>query len=136
MINQAKDLKIEEYVRFIEPRPHNEIYLWINASDFLVLPTLSEGRPNVVIESMACKRTIIASNVDGVPELIDDNQTGILIPPKDSDAIAKNIIKLLKDEDLVEQLGINAYKKLLKMELNWENYAQKTKELYEELIKY
>lgn len=135
LLKQVHELKISKFVKFIDPIAHDEIPLWINASDFLVLPTLAEGRPNVVIESMACEKSIIASNVDGIPELIDDGKTGILIPPKDSEAIALNIIKLLKDGDLAKKMGRNARNKLLNMNLSWENYAKNTKSMYEELIR-
>lgn len=135
LVKKSYELKIDKFVKFIGTKAHNEIPYWINASDFLVLPTLAEGRPNVVLEAMACEKTIVASNVNGVPELIDNGKTGILIPSRNTEAIAKNVIKLLKDEELVEKMGKNAKKKLLKMELTWENYARKVKDLYEKLIK-
>jgi len=134
LIQQAIDLKVDKNIKFIEPRPHDEIPLWINASDFLVLPTLAEGRPNVVLESMACEKTIIASNVDGVPELVNDGDTGFLIPSRDVNAISENIIKLLDDENLVKKMGQNARKRLLEMDLTWENYSKKVKSLYEKAI--
>ena len=135
LIQQAINLKVDKYIKFIEPRPHDEIPMWLNASDFLILPTLAEGRPNVVLESMACEKTIIASNVDGVPELINGGETGILIPPKDVNAISENIIKLLKDDDLVNKMGKNAKKRLLEMDLTWENYSKSVKDLYDEVCK-
>lgn len=64
-----------------------EISEWLGAADFLCLPSHSEGCPNVVVEALSSGRPVVASNVGGIPELVDP-RTGILIPPADSGKLA------------------------------------------------
>lgn len=66
---------------------HSEIARWLAASNLLTLPSHSEGCPNVVIEALACGRPVVASNVGGIPELLDSN-CGVLVPPATPSALA------------------------------------------------
>jgi len=77
------------------------------AADIFVLPSLSEGRPSVILEAMASGKPIIATRVGGVPELVND-EIGILINPEDSVGLAEAINKLLQDKELRERMGKNA----------------------------
>jgi glycosyltransferase involved in cell wall biosynthesis len=72
----------------IGPRSAWEIAEWLGASDFLCLPSYSEGCPNVVVEALSSGRAVVATNVGGIPELVTD-QTGILFPPRDAVALAE-----------------------------------------------
>jgi glycosyltransferase involved in cell wall biosynthesis len=67
-------------VRLIGRRPNTEVAAWISAADVLCLPSLREGCPNVVLEALASGRPVVASNVGGVPELLDKDN-GLLVPP-------------------------------------------------------
>ncbi|WP_279385042.1 glycosyltransferase [Methanosarcina barkeri] len=71
-------------MRFTGPVNHEDIPLWISASDILVLPSLSEGRPNVILEALACEVPVVATDVGGIPELMVDGETGYLVPAKKS----------------------------------------------------
>ncbi|HEX6039064.1 glycosyltransferase family 4 protein [Longimicrobium sp.] len=75
------------------------------ALDLLVLPSYSEGVPNVVMEAMAAGKPVLATAVSGVPELVVDGETGLLIPPRDADAIADGLIRLGTDAALRARLG-------------------------------
>lgn len=77
------------------------------AADVFVLPSLSEGRPSVIMEAMASGKPVIATNVGGIPELVND-QTGILVNPEDPVGLAEAINKLLEDKELREKMGENA----------------------------
>ncbi|MEW6410247.1 MAG: glycosyltransferase family 4 protein [Nitrospirota bacterium] len=80
--------------------------------DIVVLSSLNEGTPVSVIEAMAAGKPVIATEVGGVPDLIKNNRTGIIIPPCDSRAIADAIVRLLKDKELREFLGNNAQREV------------------------
>ncbi|HXI82740.1 MAG TPA: glycosyltransferase [Verrucomicrobiae bacterium] len=75
--------------RCVGTRPHEEIPLWMNASDVLCLPSLNEGLPNVALEAMACGLPVVASNVGGLPEIVQEGVNGFLVAPSDSNALAE-----------------------------------------------
>jgi glycosyltransferase involved in cell wall biosynthesis len=70
-----------EQVSLRPPVPHAEIPRWVGACDCLVLPSTMEGYPNVLVEALAAERPVIASRVGGIPEIVVDGATGILVPP-------------------------------------------------------
>ena len=65
------------------------------ALDVAVLPSYREAQGLVILEAMALARPVVASNVGGIPEMIEDGVTGLLVPPHDADALAAAIIRLL-----------------------------------------
>jgi glycosyltransferase involved in cell wall biosynthesis len=76
--------------------------------DIFVLPSLWEGLPFALIEAAALRKPIVATAVDGVTEVIEDGKTGVLVPPKDPQALAQAIIRLLRDKDAASRLAANA----------------------------
>jgi glycosyltransferase involved in cell wall biosynthesis/GT2 family glycosyltransferase len=85
--------------------PRKDIYHCMAACDILVCPSLSEAFGRVIIEAMACGKPVVATNVGGIPEIVDDGKTGFLVPPKDEDLLAQAIGKLLADDDLSASMG-------------------------------
>lgn len=81
-------------VQVLGPRPHQEIPTWLAAFDVLCLPSFREGCPNVVLESKACGRPVVASRVGGVPEILDED-SGVLVPPGDPLALAAGLRRAL-----------------------------------------
>jgi len=81
--------------RCVGSRPHEEIPLWMNASDVLCLPSLNEGLPNVALEAIACGLPVVASRVGGVPEIVREGVNGFLVPPSDSNALAEALRRAL-----------------------------------------
>ena len=77
-----------------------------SAIDIFILPSLNEGIPNVVLEAMACGLPVIATNVGGIPEIVEDNRSGILIPSADPLRLATAISMLLKDRNKLETYGL------------------------------
>jgi glycosyltransferase involved in cell wall biosynthesis len=78
------------------------------ATDILVLPSLEEGLPNSLLEAMACERAVVANNVGGVPEIVEDERSGLLVEPGSPSAIAAAIIRLAADPTLRHRLGKEA----------------------------
>lgn len=85
----------------------------ISSFDLFILPSLYEGLPNAVLEAMASAKPIVASSVDGTREAIVDGETGILVPPGDSQSLADAIIKLLDSPKLAAQMGMAARKRVI-----------------------
>jgi glycosyltransferase involved in cell wall biosynthesis len=76
---QAAGLGIAGDVRFVGNRPHEEIALWMSASDCLCLPSRSEGMPNVVVEALACGLPVVAADVGEVRFLVKDGVNGAVV---------------------------------------------------------
>jgi teichuronic acid biosynthesis glycosyltransferase TuaC len=131
---RAQELKIADHVRFTGPVDHEKIPLWISASDILVLPSLSEGRPNVVLEALACEVPVVATNVGGIPELMIDGETGYLVPSKNPIEISRKINKLLENKSQRENMGKLGRKSIIQRGLSWESHAKKTVNIYSELL--
>jgi glycosyltransferase involved in cell wall biosynthesis len=81
--------------RCVGARPHDEIPLWMNASDVLCLPSLNEGLPNILLEAMACGLPVVASRVGGVPEIVREGVNGLLGPPADAEELTNALRRAL-----------------------------------------
>ncbi len=82
-------------------------------SDVFILPSDWEGVPLTVLEAMAAGKPVIATAVGGVPELVENGVTGILVPPHNSKALAQGILRLAKDPDLRQRMGKAAQERAL-----------------------
>lgn len=125
-------LKIRKYIFFLGGLPFARSY--INNFDIFVLPSLFESLPVSIIEAYSEKKPVIASNVGGIPELVIDEETGILVPPKDSKALASAIERLIKDEKLREKLAENGYNRFIK-EFTFKVMVEKTKAVYKDILR-
>ena len=131
---RARELEISDYIKFTGPVNHEDIPIWISASDILVLPSLSEGRPNVVLEALSCEVPVVAADVGGIPELMVDGKTGYLVPAKNPAELSEKINKLLEDRSRREKMGKFGRKSIIQRELTWESHAKKTVDIYSELL--
>jgi glycosyltransferase involved in cell wall biosynthesis len=77
----------------------------LDAIDVLCLPSLYEGMPLTAIEASAMARPVVATAVDGTPEVIREGHTGRLVPPADSPALARALLDLLRDPEGARRLG-------------------------------
>ena len=100
---QHARLGLGERVRFLGARLPSEIPEWIAASDALCLPSRREGCPNVILESLACGRPVVAARVGGIPELLSESN-GIMVDPEDPDALAHGIRSLFSAQWQPEEL--------------------------------
>ena len=76
---------------------HADVRHWVGAVDLVVLPSRVEGMPVALLEAMAMAKPLIASAVDGTPEIIEDGETGLLVPPENADAVMAAVVSLLQD---------------------------------------
>ena len=95
LVSQAHGLGIADDVLFLGSKPHNEIPLWMNAADLFCLPSLREGHPNVIIEALACGIPIVASDVGGIPEIINE-RNGRIAKVGDSISLCEQQLFCLK----------------------------------------
>jgi glycosyltransferase involved in cell wall biosynthesis len=129
MIELIDELKINEQVLlvgYVADLP--KLY---HTADVFVLPSVAEGFGNVIVEAMASGIPVIAAAAGGIPEIIEHEQTGLLFPPKDEDAIAKAYLRLTRDDELKTSLVGNALKNISKFSL--ETQVDSYQKLYLEL---
>ena len=106
----------------------------LKASSILVVPSRMESIPQVIKEAFYLKIPIIATNVGGIPELIINNKTGILIPPNDPKILENSINKLLLDDETSKKLADTGYEFIMN-NLTWEILLPKYVKFYEDLQK-
>jgi glycosyltransferase involved in cell wall biosynthesis len=94
----SRQLGVTEYVQFLPFT--NAVPEFMSSLDIFVLPSHTETFGFVLVEAMAMGKAIVATNSGGVPEIITDGSTGLLVSPKNVPALAEAIIKLIKDEHL------------------------------------
>lgn len=95
---------LESHLVFLEFSPYSEVPKFLSASDVLVLPSISEGLPTVLLEAMATGIPVVATNVGGVPDIIEDGRNGLLVSPGKSRALAEAVVRLLRDSGLRKRL--------------------------------
>ena len=123
-------LSIKEYFVFTGFR--NDIKKILSAIDILVVPSLLEGFPMIILEGMAMAKPIIATRIDGIKEQILDGESGILIPPRDPDAIVEAILRLSADKELSQNLGLEGRRRV-ENEFTVEKMISETERVYQSL---
>lgn len=131
----SNNLGIDENVRFVGFVDDNLKLFYYKAADVFCLPSVmsTECYPLVILEAMAYSLPIIASDMGGIPDAVKNGENGLLVPPKDSEALADAIIYLLESKDVRERMGRIGRKKI--ENYSWERIAEETEKVYEKLIK-
>lgn len=101
----------------------------MSACDIFVLPSLSEGLPNVLLEAAVCGKPMVASNVGGISDIIIHGKTGFLAPPKNVKLFVHYIELILSDNKHAKLLGSEARKHVI-VNFNWERIASKMESVY------
>jgi len=133
MIFLVKTLKLEKYVVFRGSVPREQVPKFLQKSTLVVVPSLREGMPFVLLEAMACGKPVVGSNIPGIKDVITHLKNGLLVPPGDSEALASAIMFLLENEDIRKNLGRNA-RQLMVEKYNWDKYLKKLQYIYKEAI--
>lgn len=121
----VRELGISDNVRLCGRQLHTDVPWWISAGDLFCLPSYMEGCPNVVLEALASGRGVVATRVGGIPELVRDGETGVLVPPGDPESLAGGLAKALsRTWDPEAQRASVQY-------LSWDGVARAYKEIIE-----
>lgn len=129
--NQIRKYKLKNNIILIDNIPNAAKYL--KAFDIFVLPSLKEGLPYVLLEAGLAKLPIITTNTGGIPEIIEDGVSGMVIKPASGDELAKSIEKLIGNNELKHKLSQNIFQKVIN-EFSFEKMLGKTIELYDQTI--
>lgn len=127
----AKELGVADRVIFAGVR--RDIPELLRASDLFVLPSIWEGFGIVMLEAMAARRPIVASRVSTIPEVVVDEQTGILIPPGDVDALVAAVTRLERERELAQRMGDEGRRRL-ETTFSLEKMVADTESLYENVL--
>ena len=99
----AREIGLADDVRFLGHRKDSHDILGL--LDLFVLPSLSEGIPLVLLEALALSRPVVATNVGGIPEVVEDGRSGVLVPAGRPDELARGCLTVMDDPALAQRLG-------------------------------
>ncbi len=125
IIQQRSKLPIE----YLGQKKHEEIAKIMRYSTILVLPSLMEGLPNVLLEALASGIPVIATNVGGIPEIIQNEKTGLLIRPKNVQDLISSLSYLIEEENLRNTLSKNGLQ-FIKQNFSWDSLVNKIETIY------
>jgi glycosyltransferase involved in cell wall biosynthesis len=114
------------YIHVLPECAFDEVAVWMAAADLVTLPSYAEGCPNVVLEALACGRPVVATNVGGIPEIMNQN-CGNLVPARDSGALAQALASVL--DRSWDAAAISAHGSR-----SWETVADELLEVFESLV--
>lgn len=126
----AAGLSIKDHITFAGHR--TDIPNLLASCDIFVLPTLKDALPTVLIEALAAEKPIIASDVGGVPEIIESGVNGLLVEPGDPSKLADACLQLLKDNALRSQI-VQAGSATLRQRFSIDLQIEQLSRVYEEL---
>ncbi|MDI6819562.1 MAG: glycosyltransferase family 4 protein [Candidatus Hodarchaeaceae archaeon] len=125
-----KKLGIENSTFMLGTLSREQVIKLIVAADIFVLPSLMESFGLVLLEAMAAGVSIVCTRVGGVPEIVEDEINGLMVPPADADALADAILRVLDDGELAKKLRANGLR-VAREKFSWEKTARETLTLYE-----
>jgi glycosyltransferase involved in cell wall biosynthesis len=126
-----EELGIQKQVQLLGAR--SEIPELLNTLDIFVLPSLSEGLPMSILEAMACGLPVVATRVGGIPEVVLDGQTGILVSSQDVPQFASALETLVQQKSIRENLGSQGRQRVVE-HFSRQRMVQEYQALYESLM--
>jgi glycosyltransferase involved in cell wall biosynthesis len=113
--------------------PPADVHAWYDRASVVVLPSRREGLGNVLLEAMAHGRPVVATDVGGIPSIVDHGRNGLLVPAGDADALSRAIRLLLEDRELGSRLGA-AGRELVAARAGWDVVTSRTLDVYREAV--
>jgi len=129
---QAKEIEVEDIVFFLGFR--EDIPQILASLDLFVLSSYLEGLGSSIMDAMASRLPVVATNVGGIPEVVVHEETGLLVPPRRSTSLAKAILRIYENRDLGKKLGQKGYE-LVHRKFSAEAMANKIILEYERIAK-
>lgn len=126
----GKKLNLEKTIVLLGERPN--VAQLLSRFDVFVLPSLWEGLPYSLMEAAALAKPVVATDIDGVRELVKHGETGLLVPIRDSTRLAQAVVRLIQDREYATNLGLHLKDAVLQ-EYKLSRMLQKTQDLYRSL---
>ena len=124
------ELGLERHVLLPGFRP--DVLSLLKAFDVFVMPSITEGLGTSILDAMACTKAVVASDVGGIPEVVERDVTGLLVPARDASALGAAIIRLLRDPALTGRLAA-AGRARVERRFTADRMVQETLDLYRRL---
>jgi glycosyltransferase involved in cell wall biosynthesis len=129
----AKSLGVRERISFLGERGRSDVVNLLHGCELLILPSRSEPFGIVITEAMACRKPVVATMVGGIPEIIANGKSGILVEPDNPDSLSKAICSILEDNTFKTQLAANGYARVCANFL-WDHTGAKYETLFSKLL--
>ncbi len=129
---QIREHRLEKHVFLAGFRP--DVLSLHKSFDVFVLSSVTEGLGTSMLDAMACGRPVVGTTTGGIPEVVVDGETGLLVPPRDDRALAAAIVRLLKDPDLRARLGAAGLARV-KARFSAERMVRDTLAVYEGVVR-
>jgi glycosyltransferase involved in cell wall biosynthesis len=120
-------------VQWDERLPSDGVAAALDEAAVLVLPSFSEGLPRVAMESFARGRAVVGARAGGIPDIVEDGVSGLLVPPDDAPALADALVRVLSQPALAQSLGAGALAASDRWLQSPEQFATRMRELVDEL---
>jgi glycosyltransferase involved in cell wall biosynthesis len=130
--HQIRHLGLEKHVLLAGFRP--DILSVHKAFDIFVMSSITEGLGTSLLDAMACGKPVVATIAGGIPEVVRHGETGLLVPPRDHDAMAEAIVRLLQDAELRRRMGDNGLS-LVHAKFSAERMVEETLRVYERVLR-
>ena len=124
------ELGLERHVLLPGFRP--DVLSLLKAFDVFVMPSITEGLGTSILDAMACSKAVVASAVGGIPEVVEREATGLLVPPRDASALGAAIVRLLRDPALAARFAA-AGRARVEQRFTAERMVQETLDVYHRL---
>jgi glycosyltransferase involved in cell wall biosynthesis len=125
----ARELGIDRHIVFAGYCNQEEVGEYLRGSDIFILPSFAEGVPVSLMEAMATGIPVVATNVGGVAELVESENTGLVVPPADSAALAHAIARYQDDHELRRRVAAQGRERVIQ-QYNVETEGEKLFELF------
>ena len=131
---QARDLEVDDVTTFSGKVPHDEVSTHLNRLDIYVAPSRldSESFGVAIIEASACERPVIVSDVGGLPEVVEDGVTGLVVERENVEATAEAMMKLIRNPSLRRSMGAAGRQRVLER-YDWEENVSRMERVYEKV---
>ncbi len=135
IVSLVNQFDLNDRCQILEKISYDKIQNYYTQADVFCRPSLSEGFGNVFVQAMAAEIPVVATPVGGIPDFLEDGETGWFCEPKNPQSIAEKIKYILdeKNKAEVEQVVANA-KKMVEEKYTWDKIAQQMKEIFDKLI--
>lgn len=128
----ARQLGVEDHVVCCGAQPHAEAMAHMAACRVFVMPSWNEAMGIAYLEAMAHGKPVVGCQGEGIADVVTDGETGLLVPPRDADAVAEALLWLLDHPVEAERMGQKA-RKLILQEYTWDHNAHRVRQVYEEV---